>query len=245
MLAISPDRHTQAWTQWGARCEKPAAIALISAHWVTRGVLVSAAQHPATIHDFYGFPKPLYELHYPAAGAPEWAEKVCNALKDWHAKLDASRGLDHGAWAPMRYLFPNADVPVFQVSLHAQMPHAQRYAIGQALGKLRSEGLMILGSGNVVHNLGVLHRDSSAHPFAWAQAFETEFVRCLQAREFAPLIEGADQLPHWDLAHPHPDHYWPVQVALGALAPHETARIITSGIELGSISMLTWDSIAT
>lgn len=242
LLAISPDRHTRAWEGWGCRCSRPTAVAVVSAHWVTHGVRVSSTALPETIHDFFGFPEALYQERYPASGSLLWAEKVHRLLRPWSAQLDPDYGLDHGAWAPLKYIFPKADIPVFQISLDAQMSPQDRYALGQALGTLRAEGLMILGSGNVVHNLSLVHWGPHPQPLAWAQAFEATFRDELMSHRHTALIENAEQLPHWHLAHPNPDHYWPAQVVLGAQATSEPIEILTNGIELGSISMLSWSS---
>lgn len=242
-LAVSPDRHAQAWADYGKQCPRPAAIAVISAHWVTIGTLVSSTATPETIHDFYGFPEALYREQYPASGAPAWAQSVCETLSPWSAQLDHERGLDHGAWAPLKYLFPDADIPVFQVSLDGRMSHADRYALGQALEPLRRDGLMILGSGNVVHNLADIDWSPGARPRPWAQRFESEFMHHLTGHDHQPLVENAETLPGWAFAHPHPDHYWPAEVALGALGANESISVLTSGVELGSISMLSWSSV--
>lgn len=243
MLAIAPDRHTAAWAAYGQTIGQPAAIAVISAHWVTMGTHVSSSQDPETIHDFRGFPAELFAQRYPAKGSPDIAAHVHAQLID---ALGADQvrlthyGLDHGAWAVLKYLVPDASIPVFQISLDQTMSPAARFDLGRVLGRLRAEGVMILGSGNIVHNLQTIVWDDGAPPYAWALEFAESFKRAFNERDVASLVNYETRIRHAALAHPTPDHYWPVLVCLGALIDDEPVKIITDGIELGSISMLSW-----
>jgi len=237
MNALERNRYTEAWRALGASLPRPSAVLCISAHWLTRGLAVTAMPVPRTIHDFGGFPQALFDVQYLAPGDELMAQRVCEMLRPLPVALDTEWGLDHGAWSVLVHLFPKADVPVLQLSLDATQPASFHYAIGQQLAALRDEGVLIVGSGNVVHNLRRLNMRSGA-AYDWATRFESFARRAITARDHVALIDwsalGADAA----LSVPTPEHYWPLLPVLGAQAADETAEIVVDGIELGSISML-------
>jgi 4,5-DOPA dioxygenase extradiol len=171
MQAIEPSRFTAAWQLLGRELPRPRAILAVSAHWYGRGTAVTAQARPRTIHDFYGFPPALYALQYPAPGAPQLAARLATLLAPTAVRLDAEWGLDHGSWSVLRYLYPQADIPVIQLSLDASLSGPQHYALAQRLAPLRDEGVLVLGSGNVVHNLRLLQFDPAASAPPWALSF--------------------------------------------------------------------------
>lgn len=242
MYAIEPNSHTKAWEELGARLGKPKAILAISAHWLTRGVWVTAMKQPTTIHDFGGFPQELFEIQYPAAGSPELAKRVAELLAPVTAVTleEDEWGLDHGTWSLLKYLYPNADVPVVQLSLDATRTDQQHYDLAKSLAPLRDEGVLILASGNVVHNLRTIDWRESAPALPWATEFNEFFLEKLNTRDDAALIDWRHAQHGANLSIPSPDHYWPVLYTLGISAASEPIEIVTNGIELGSISMLSF-----
>ena len=238
MNALERNRYTDAWRALGASLPKPKAVLCVSAHWQTRGLAVTAMREPRTIHDFGGFPQALFDMQYPAAGDASMAQRVCEVLKPLPVALDTEWGLDHGAWSVLVHLFPKADLPVLQLSLDATQPEDSHYAIGQKLAALRDEGVLILGSGNVVHNLRRLSMQDGA-AYDWATRFEASVRRAITARDHAALIHWQAQGADAALSIPTPEHYWPLLPVLGAQAADEPAQIVIDGIELGSISMMT------
>ncbi|HEX4872311.1 MAG TPA: 4,5-DOPA dioxygenase extradiol [Nevskiaceae bacterium] len=233
MNALEPSPHTEAWGALGRRLHPPRAVLCLSAHWLSEGLWVSGAAAPETIHDFHGFPAELHALRYPAPGDPALAARLADRLG---AGIDPLRGLDHGAWSVLLHLFPEAQVPVLQLSLDVRLGDRGLYALGARLAALREEGVLLLGSGNVVHHLGRLRAQGGAHD--WALRFEQQVRRALLAGDDAALIDpaGADAA----LAIPTPEHWWPLLPVLGSRAPGEPIELITEGIELGAISMLSF-----
>ena len=229
MNAIEDNTWSQAWRTLGERLPHPRAILCISAHWQTAGVLLGAAEKPRTIHDFGGFPPALYEVQYPAPGDPELAAHVAAMLDPaLDAQLDADYGLDHGAWQVLIHLFPNADVPVVQLSLDLRRPGAQHFAIGQMLGALRDEGVLIVASGNIVHNLGLVNfRDPE--PPAWALAFRDNVNSLIAAGDFNALA-NFEELPDNRLAIPTPEHYLPLLYALACARPGDALEIFNDDV---------------
>src|SRR5579862_2570774 len=171
MNAIEHNAFTKTLEGLSAQLPKPEAVCVISAHWVTAGSQVLASAHPRTIHDFYGFPRPLFEVQYPAPGAPAEAERVARELE---IQPDDTWGFDHGAWSVLRHLYPDADIPVFQVSLDEGRSLARHVELGRELGALRERGVLILGSGNIVHNLGRLEGEKDAAPYPWTVEFDSK-----------------------------------------------------------------------
>lgn len=247
MVAVEPDAYTHALGAFGARAPRPRAIVCVSAHWETDGpVRITASAKPETIHDFGGFPPALYELRYGAPGAPALAANVRALLADAgiDAVLDEARGLDHGAWVPLRYLYPAADVPTLQVSLPRRRTPESIFALGRALGSLRDDGVMLLGSGGVVHNLRLVNfRDKHAPVEPWARSFDDWFAASLQKKaERLKLLAHASTHPEGRRAIPTTEHYDPVFFTLGALHDDEATADVFTGFHHGTLSMRTFRS---
>jgi 4,5-DOPA dioxygenase extradiol len=239
MNAIEPSRYAEAWRAIGLALPQPRAILCVSAHWYTRGTGVTAMARPRTIHDFYGFPQALFDMQYPAPGDPALARRVRDLLAPVAVRLDEDWGLDHGTWSVLVHAYPRADVPVVQLSIDGTQPARFHYELGRRLAPLRDEGVLVAGSGNVVHNLGVMRRDPNARPYDWAVRVEDRVRECLAARNHAPLIGyealGQDAL----LSIPTPEHYLPLLYCIALQQDGETAEVAIDGIDIGSISMLT------
>ncbi len=239
MNAISQNRYTQAWSEIAARFPTPKAILCISAHWYGSGTHVTAMETPRTIHDFGGFPPELFAFQYPAPGSPPLAKRVQALLGLADSSLDRSWGLDHGAWSVLCHLYPNADIPVVQLSLDETKPGAYHAALSQKLRPLRDEGILILGSGNLVHNL---HAYAWGHhapaPYDWAVRFENQARALMSAGEFEPLIDYESMGPDARLCVPTPDHFLPLLYILALREKGEKVSFPVDGVDGGSISML-------
>ena len=248
MWALEPGASGPALTRWaeGLR-ERLAAegqplrgIVLMSPHWMARQPAVMTNAQPATWHDFGGFPEPLYRLQYPAPGAPALAEHVLGLLQAAAvpAVPDAQRPLDHGAWVPLMHLLPQADVPVFQVSLPARLDGARAYAFGQALAPLAEEGVLIVGSGSLTHNLYEVRFDAAgAEGEDYALEFSAWITQAVLNRDHARLQQTMAIAPHAQRAHPTPEHLWPLMVAAGAAGAEVPAKRIEGGITHGVLAM--------
>lgn len=233
--ALKDTETTRAWAALAAAVPKPRAILCISAHWECKGVLVTRAERPRTIHDFYRFPPEFYEIAYPAPGDPELAFAIEAQLEAFRARADLDCwGLDHGSWTILRWMYPAADVPVLQLSMDVRRTPAEHYAIGQALAGLRDEGVMILGSGNVVHNLKV-DRPRGNDPFDWAQRFDDAVLERVENADDAALI-AYETLADAEMAVPENEHYLPLLYVLGARDPRERPRVLNRQV-LASVSM--------
>ncbi len=240
MNAISDNAFTRAMSGIGASLPQPRAILVVSAHWLTPGrVLVDAQPRPRTIHDFGGFPKALFEVQYPAPGHPELAARTVSALAGVSAEPSSEWGLDHGTWSILRLLRPNADVPVFQVSIDYARGSAHPLDVGRALAALRTQGVLIIASGNIVHNLRATERQAGDAPKAtqpWAQAFDDYVRGALEQADTAALASPRLSPSVVNAAVPTPDHYFPLLYALGA-AGTDPARTVYEGWQAGTISM--------
>ena len=235
MNAIESNAFHRAWSELGRRLPRPRAILCISAHWETRGVRVTASERPSTIHDFYGFPQALFDVRYPAPGDPALAQRVATLLAEHDVALDPERGLDHGAWGVLAPMYPGADIPIVQLSLDTRQPGAFHYRLAQQLAPLRDEGVLIVGSGNIVHNLSLFDfRDST--PLPWALRYDQEVRRRIAAREHDGLIVYETLGPESKLAVPTPEHYLPLLYAMAVQAADETANFFNDSV-VGSISM--------
>lgn len=239
MNAIMDNGYTEAWRRIGAETPKPKAILSISAHWYVPETGVTVATAPRTIHDFGGFPEELFKVQYPAPGDPALARRVQQLLAPLDVKLDKSWGLDHGTWSVLRHVYPAADVPVVQLSIDEAKPASFHFEIGKKLAPLREEGVLIVGSGNLVHNLhayawGRHPRD----PYDWAVRFERAAKDIMLAGDYMPLVNydllGSDAA----LSIPTPDHYLPLLYVLAARQSGEGIRFPVEGVDGGSISML-------
>jgi 4,5-DOPA dioxygenase extradiol len=237
MHALARDGFTEAWGRLAAALPRPRAILCVSAHWYVRGTRVTAMERPRTIHDFGGFPRELFLVDYPAPGDPALAARVRDLLAPTDVALDHEWGLDHGAWSVLVHMYPEADVPVVQLSLDRTKPASFHYELGARLAPLRREGVLVLGSGNVVHNLPMLAwGDTSAAPFEWAARFDADVRRLLERGESEALV-AYETLADARLAVPTPDHYLPLLAVLGAAAGGRVSFPV-EGFEMGAISML-------
>jgi 4,5-DOPA dioxygenase extradiol len=236
MNAIEDNVLSRSWRALGAEVGRPRAIVMVSAHWETEGVRLTGAERPRTIHDFRGFPPELHAVRYPAPGDPGLAAEAAGLLGSWGAAVDADgRGLDHGTWSILVWMYPDADVPVVQLSLDMTRPPDEHYAMGQALRPLRDRGVMVMGSGNIVHNLRAVNFRDPA-PYPWAVAYDAAVRDRLQARDDAAVIGWRELTPDASLAAPDPEHFLPLLHVLGAADPGETPRIF-NGEVASSLSM--------
>jgi 4,5-DOPA dioxygenase extradiol len=237
MFALEPGQLGPNLQRLGGRLPALAAILVVSPHWQTRGVRVTGAERLETIHDFGGFQPPLYALQYPARGAPRLAAEVLGLLQaaGFEAALDPGRGLDHGAWVPLRYLRPAADVPVLQVSLPQDIDAAGALRLGRALAPLRERGVLVVGSGSLTHNLYEF-RQHIADP-EYAQAFADWVADAVARGDIDALLDYRRRAPHAVRAHPGEEHYLPLLVAAGASNPDEPRRLVAGGMTHGVLSM--------
>ncbi|HJV87383.1 MAG TPA: 4,5-DOPA dioxygenase extradiol [Noviherbaspirillum sp.] len=237
MNVLEDNAYTRAWQQIAAGMPKPKSILSISAHWTTRGTHVTATEEPATIHDFGGFPQALFDIRYPAPGSPALASRVRELLAPVEVQADQSWGLDHGTWGLLVKMFPDADVPVVQLSIDATRPHRFHFEMGQRLAPLRDEGVLIMASGNVVHNLRMMNwNGGAAHD--WAERFNNAVRDCLLSGDVERLADYPQWGPDAHLSVPTPEHFLPLLYILGARREGETVSIPVDGIELGAISMM-------
>lgn len=232
----------EAWKNWGKTLAKPRAILMVSAHWLERPPHFGPTAKTGLIYDFYGFPEELYQVQYPAPAAPELGKEVFSLLSQAGLKPIESptRGLDHGAWVPLLHLFPKADIPVLQVSIGSRVPASEHLGLGRALAPLRSQGVFILASGNVTHNLGKVNfADRYGHVENWAQEFDQWMVEKLENFDLEGLANYASQAPGARFAHPTDDHYSPLLVAAAAAgeAGNPIVRYPHTGFEYGTLSM--------
>jgi 4,5-DOPA dioxygenase extradiol len=238
MNALAHNRYTDAWRRLGASVPRPRAVLCVSAHWFVRGTRVTAMAKPRTIHDFGGFPQALFDVEYPAPGDPELAGEARDLLAPVDVELDESWGLDHGAWSVLVHMFPDADVPVVQLSLDGTRPASFHYELGARLAPLRQRGVLVVGSGNIVHNLQAYAGSrGAAEPLDWALRFETEVRRRLDARDHGPLIAYESLGPDARLSVPTPDHYLPFLHVIGQ-SGGEPISYPVDGFDGGAISML-------
>lgn len=217
MNIIANNAFSRSLNQLGEKLPKPDAILVISAHWLTRGTVISTAEKPETIYDFYGFPEELYRVKYSAKGSPETAEKVIRLLGGVSVKKDPGMGLDHGAWAVLHHLYPNADIPVLQLSLDAEKPSSFHFETGKKLKALRKENILLLGSGNIVHSFrGADFHNEISEPYEWSSSFDKTVEKHINNRDFLPLVDYQKLGQPALLSIPTPDHYWPLLYVLGA-----------------------------
>ena len=239
MNALQTNAWTQSWAAIGKRIPRPQAILCVSAHWYLPATLVTAMERPRTIHDFGGFPQDLYEVNYPAPGNPELARRVRDLLAPLPVGLDNRWGLDHGTWSVLCHVFPEADIPVVQLSIDETQPAAFHYEVGKRLAALRDEGVLVIGSGNLVHNLHTYawgrHK---VEPFDWAVRFETQARELMVAGDDAPLINYEGLGRDAQLAAPTPDHYLPLLYVIALRRASEPISFPVEGFDGGSISML-------
>jgi 4,5-DOPA dioxygenase extradiol len=214
------------------------AILIISAHWETACPVVNAGVHPEMIYDFYGFPDALYQIQYSAKGEPKLAAKIASLLESagLQCQIDSRRGLDHGAWVPLSLMFPEADIPVLQLSIQKGFDPAAHLAVGDALIELRKDGVLVIGSGGAVHPLGYVTFPSLT-PFDWAVAFDDWITDAVLRGDRQALVEYQTRAPFPERAHPRPDHYMPLLVALGAAGSGAKGKVLHQSWEYGFLSM--------
>jgi 4,5-DOPA dioxygenase extradiol len=239
MNALATNVYTEAWMRIGRQTAGPRAILSISAHWYVPGTGVTLSTAPRTIHDFGGFPRELYQVQYPAPGDPDLARRVQKLLAPVPVNLDDSWGLDHGTWSVLCHVFPKADVPVVQLSIDETQPAAFHFEIGRRLAPLREEGVLIVGSGNIVHNLNAYAWGRHMpDPYDWAVHFESEAKQMIQAGENKPLIDYEKLGKAAMLSIPTPDHYLPLLYVIATRQPGDLITFPVEGVDGGSISML-------
>ena len=237
MNTLDRNDFTNAWRDMGARLPRPRALLVVSAHWFFGATAVTAMPRPRTIHDFYGFPQELFEFDYPAAGAPDVAEEIAEAVKPTWCGLDYDQwGLDHGTWSVLAHLYPDADVPVVQLSINALKPLDYHLELGRKLAALRASGIMVVASGNVVHNLRSLQWNQPNSAFDWAERFDDAVVQ--QLSEAPHEILSVTEHPDFQAAVPTPDHFIPM-LYLAGMASQVQASLdaVVRGYAMGSISM--------
>jgi 4,5-DOPA dioxygenase extradiol len=240
MNALRDNAWTRAWRALGASLPRPRAVLSVSAHWYLAGTAVTAMASPRTIHDFGGFPRELYAQRYPAPGDPALAARVAALLAPLPVRLDEDWGLDHGTWSVLRHVFPDADVPVVQLSIDETREAAFHYDIGRRLGALRTEGVLLLGSGDIVHNLQTYAWGRhGTEPYDWALRFEARVRAYIEARRHDELIHYGTLGPDAQLSIPTPEHYLPLLYVLGASRADEPVSFPAEGVDGGSVSMLT------
>ena len=238
--ALLSNGYTEAWAAMGARIPRPKAILCVSAHWYLPGTAVTAMAAPRTIHDFGGFPRELYEVEYPAQGDPEIALRVRSLLAPLPVRLDERWGLDHGTWSVLRHVFPDADVPVLQLSIDETQPAEFHYETGRRLAPLRDEGVLVIGSGNIVHNLHTYAWGRHAvEPLDWAVRFEMRARQLLLEGDDRPLVSYETLGRDAQLSAPTPDHYLPLLYVIALRRRGEQVTFPVEGFDGGSVSMLT------
>lgn len=235
MNALGGNAYARRLATLGQELPRPQAIVVVSAHWRTPGTQVLRSDAPATIHDFAGFPKALYEMRYPAPGAPELAERIAGMVG---GKTTAEWGLDHGAWTVLKHMYPAAQIPVLQVSMDKRAHTRDHYEIAKQLRPLRDEGVLIVGSGNVTHNLGEMDWDGTAAPFPWAVEFDRLIAEALDAKHLACLLDGDGIAPEvWRRALPTNEHFLPLVYALGSAYEDDQVSYPYEEMQNGSLSM--------
>jgi 4,5-DOPA dioxygenase extradiol len=238
MHALQPGAAGAAWKALGERLPRPKAILIASAHWETNLPMLTGSDKPETIHDFYNFPEPLYRLRYPAPGAPEVAKRAQSLLKDagFTAAIDGCRGLDHGAWSPLLYMYPDADIPVVQISVQPEPGPGHHVALGTSLRKLSAEGVLIIGSGHMTHNLRDWARGQGA-PAPYAREFQAWVFDKLKAKDWETLVDYRSRSPHGVRAHPTDEHFLPLFFALGAASEKAKPERVYDAIDSGVLAM--------
>lgn len=239
MNAIEENEFVKGFRDVGSEIEKPTAILCISAHWETKGTLVTAMEKPRTIHDFGGFPKALHEVQYPAPGSPEIAAQTKSIITSTEVGLDDKWGLDHGAWSVIKHMYPDADVPVLQMSIDYTQPPQYHYNLAKELASLRNKGVLIVGSGNMVHNLGMVAWDklNEEYAFDWAKEANEKMKTWITEGNHTSLIDFANQGSAFKLAIPTPEHYLPLLYTLALKEEKEAVTLFNDKPLAGSLSM--------
>jgi 4,5-DOPA dioxygenase extradiol len=239
MNGIENNQFSQSWKKLGEKLPKPKAILVISAHWLTKGTYVTATPHPTTIHDFGGFPPELYEVEYTAPGSPEMAEVTKKLIQKVPVELDYEWGLDHGSWTILRHIFPHADIPVYQLSIDFYQSTAFHYELGKELTQLREKGVLIVGSGNLVHNLRMIAwpRMNEEFGYEWSQKINETFKKLITGHDHKSLMHYEKLGEAASLAIPTPDHFYPLLYTLALQGKNEETTLFNDKLIGGSLSM--------
>ena len=237
MNAIEENEFVKGWRQMGQSIPRPTAVLCISAHWETKGTFVTAMEKPPTIHDFGGFPQALYEVQYPAAGSPAIAEKTKEAVHSASVELDQKWGLDHGCWSVVKHLYPKADVPVLQMSLDYSQAAQFHFDLGRELNSLREKGVLIIGSGNIVHNLSIIDWRNPDSGYEWAEIANSKIKKLVLEGDYKSLINYHSLSKELELGVPSPEHYLPLLYILALKEEKEQISIFNDKTVMGSISM--------
>lgn len=236
MNAIEDNNYSRAWKYIAERIPKPEVILSVSAHWYTKGTRIMNEENPKTIHDFYGFPRELYEVSYNAAGSPQMAE-VVKGLISRETEYDNSWGIDHGTWSILIHMYPDRDVPVFQISIDAGAPPEEHYKIGKELKALREQGVLIFASGNIVHNLRLVDWHQVNKGFDWAYEFDEYIYDNILEKNHDKILKYNELGNIARLAVPTPDHFYPLLYTLGASDEDDKISVYNKSCELGSLTM--------
>ncbi len=237
MNAIEDTKYTREWQRIGKTLALPRAILMISAHWITPGeTRIATSEQPKMIYDMYGFPDELYQARYSAPGSPEIATEIRATLSDFDIQTDSERGFDHGIWSVLLHLFPRHDIPVVSLSLDYSQSPKWHYELGKKLWALREQGILIIASGNIVHNLHKISFSASSE-HAWAQEFDERVQMDIREKEYQDIVDFLSWWAIAKLAHPSHDHFLPLIVVLGAIDPSDSVEFFAQGIDLGAISM--------
>jgi len=238
MHALQPGAAGEAWKALAQRLPRPRAILISSAHWETNLPMLTGSEKPETIHDFYNFPEPLYRLRYPASGAPELAQHAQALLKEagFTAGIDGCRGLDHGAWSPLLYMYPKHEIPVVQISVQPDLGPRHHVELGRAVRKLADDGVLIVGSGHMTHNLRDWGRGTK-EPQPYAREFQEWVKQKLEQKDIDSLVEYRSSSPHGVRAHPTDEHFLPLFFALGAASGKKKPERVYDAIDSGVLAM--------
>ncbi|MBW8066723.1 MAG: 4,5-DOPA dioxygenase extradiol [Ferrovum sp.] len=237
MHALGHDSITDQWRALGNQLPRPQGIVVFSAHWGLKQCAVTAMDRPRTIHDFGGFPRALYQIQYPCPGSPQLANRVRTLLSPWTVHTDHEWGLDHGAWSLLLHLYPDADIPVIQVALDLGQSPDFHYDLGKRLAPLRQEGVLLLGSGNIVHHLGAAMWEEMSPPHSWAESFDDWVVERIRTHDHKSLLAWNRWPAEGHLAVPTPEHFLPLLPVLGSFQPTDQVSFPVRQIEMASISM--------
>lgn len=240
MNAIEENEFAAGWREMGSKLPRPAAILCVSAHWQSKGTKVTAMEKPETIHDFGGFPRELYEVQYPVPGSPELARTTATTVHDRVIELDKTWGLDHGAWSVIRRMYPAADIPVVELSLNYHLTPQQHYDLAREIAPLRRKGVLIIGSGNMVHNLGLVawdHVNTPGYAYDWAIEADAAIKKSILGGDHAPLINYQAQGRAFRLAIPTPEHFIPLLYSLALQEKDEPVELFNDKPVGGSLTM--------
>lgn len=236
MNAVENNKYTEKWRQLGQQLPRPQSILMVSAHWYTSGTRITDVKAPKMVYDMYGFPEELYRVQYPVPGSPELAHRVQSLLAPTPVQVDNSWGLDHGAWSVLCRMFPQADIPVVQLSVDGSAPADAHFQIGRTLATLRDEGVLILGSGNVVHNLARIDWNLDGG-FPWAEEFDAYICESIEQKRYRDAVDYHKAGQSAKMAVSYPDHFFPLLYVLGAASQQDRLTVFNRDCQMGSLSM--------